>query len=836
MSVSTSTTVERSSSQTNPTANLAQKSLATGPIASEPLAPGPTSMSVSANAFAESSSSLPNLAENLAQKSLATGQVGNLAASIETKASSRPTIEAAVQAASRAMPILATTNRQQVAEQRANLLASQSLQGQTRAQAILGAGSRPLSGVGMEEEIDHPNEQTHHFASSIGLAHGDHHDSMMQQLPIALPSGLGPLEELRQIGRMQATGVHPFNSPVPLQIPSDALVGSQQVADRISGQVQLELGSNPIGLQLASEMLSSGRMSPSGQPLADNRLASAMQLNPTPSWGPEILKPVVGPQIDLGFATQSKPTPESVPTSSASSGLPNSSIPTINSEPLMMQQPTSDLGFHGASSVRSDVSSRTIGSDIIQDGALSSPAPVSGSIGQEQIAGSNMQIGSSMSGQIVRGEEEAQAYSQAELVSGEKLLANQLAESKQQTAIQTEAIMAAQAAPSLPDLAENMTPPTMQQPFGGLGALQAASAGVEVASGGASIGAAAIREAVRPEANWTPALLGAGQAIGAAADLAPLMARQAFANDDFRRLRAAALEALAGSGPLVRSVPVQPVSGWAPAGVVPGAEQAMGLAPQLGSPFASQSLLGPAYIQANLGGLQLGAGSTSNLLTSPLAPFSPPTDVKTQHFASSGLAQGVRRKANLRSDGLVGLGLYDYTPLEPVAETTLLNVLLDVPYNDRGVPPLAPMVEPMEPMALMAPSSAGEMDPTLANGYEVISSRVIPIAESADPNDRFSATSEPSNLLNRSLEVWESFSPVPDLMEAKRIVDYPGRPIVVDSLTYETNALVDGAVNQRLVDDGGILIEPRIVRVDSSPRIERKVIYPTRGLLLIGRS
>ena len=177
----------------------------------------------------------------------------------------------------------------------------------------------------------------------------------------------------------------------------------------------------------------------------------------------------------------------------------------------------------------------------------------------------------------------------------------------------------------------------------------------------------------------------------------------------------------------------------------------------------------------------------------------------------SSLQPATGQLPNGRLDG----GLFDatgVTPLEPAADQTVIQpeAMREVEISPDHLAELGqvgPMAQhPIEPM--MQPTDL--LPPGVQ--YDVVSRQTVPVQVGPDDNN-VAYSGEPSDVLKRGLETWASISPISDLNQTQSVTGE--RPIVVDSMSYETDALVDA--------NG----EPRIIsRVESVPRIERKIMYP----------
>lgn len=153
------------------------------------------------------------------------------------------------------------------------------------------------------------------------------------------------------------------------------------------------------------------------------------------------------------------------------------------------------------------------------------------------------------------------------------------------------------------------------------------------------------------------------------------------------------------------------------------------------------------------------------------------------------------------------------TPLEPVAEQALVNADIQgasIAFDDS----LAQPIEFMEPMNPMSPMEAGPAGSQMSFAGPFV---VSPEPGAGEPSneERASGSSEPSKVLMKGFEVWKNFNPLPGMRSNP--ASRAGRPIVVDSMSYETDALVDETSDAS---------HPRILRWDSVPLIQRKVIYP----------
>lgn len=172
------------------------------------------------------------------------------------------------------------------------------------------------------------------------------------------------------------------------------------------------------------------------------------------------------------------------------------------------------------------------------------------------------------------------------------------------------------------------------------------------------------------------------------------------------------------------------------------------------------------------------------------------------------------------------------TPLEPIADQALIDADMQAPMNEA---PLSGLVEPMiEPFGgsvanghlgtrMMEQQLQQQQHPfsQLPFPFQLMGRQVFPV-EPVAPMETMSSSSEPSPALKRGLGLWESSSPIPQLQQTLALTG--SRPIIVDSMKYETKALVnplDGALEPSGLDKGQVL-----ARLDSPAILERKIIYP----------
>lgn len=143
----------------------------------------------------------------------------------------------------------------------------------------------------------------------------------------------------------------------------------------------------------------------------------------------------------------------------------------------------------------------------------------------------------------------------------------------------------------------------------------------------------------------------------------------------------------------------------------------------------------------------------------------------------------------------------DATPLEPAAEQAFYQAEMQAASN-FGTDTIANFVEPVDPVLPAQLPMPVAPEPIYGFGPYAIP----PI---------ISESSAPSPMLMNVFDEWREFNPLEQLR--KDPVSRSEVPVVVDSLSYQTDALVEAASNG---------MGPKMVRWDSGPMIERKVLYP----------
>lgn len=133
----------------------------------------------------------------------------------------------------------------------------------------------------------------------------------------------------------------------------------------------------------------------------------------------------------------------------------------------------------------------------------------------------------------------------------------------------------------------------------------------------------------------------------------------------------------------------------------------------------------------------------------------------------------------------------------------------EVPISELQIP--VDLMEPMEPM-----NSDGPVYDSMPSTFDVITKQILSGRELSNYDQhRLSDSSEPSQALQDGFGVWNNINPLPELRDNP--VLRAEKPIIVDSLEYQTDALVYDSVNSA---------EPKLIRFDYGPFIQRKILFP----------